>query len=243
VDGCKLLEKLDNFPNSILVAGCQRSGTTAVSRLITESEGMTKFWFGKDDELDAALILAGRVQHNNKGRYCFQTTYLDNNYYEYLDHNGYKLIWVIRNPFSVIYSMLSNWKIAALNRLFKNCGSQLLESREKEKYRKYGILSISKIKRACLSYNAKVSQVFDLKKSLNYDALLIIDYDDLVQNKNELLPFVYNFLNLDYQDKYAMRLNSHSIGKANFSKESWDYIESTCLPVYKEAKKLLTVQL
>jgi hypothetical protein len=108
VDGCELLMNLDSFSDTILVAGCQRSGTTALSRLITESEGMTNFWFGQDDELDAALILAGRVQCENQGRHCFQTTYIDDNYHEYFDHKNYKMIWVIRNPYSVVYSMLNN---------------------------------------------------------------------------------------------------------------------------------------
>jgi hypothetical protein len=44
--GCNLLRRLGNFPRSILVAGCQRSGTTMLSRIITQSEGMTNYWFG-----------------------------------------------------------------------------------------------------------------------------------------------------------------------------------------------------
>jgi len=52
--GCVLLGRLDEFPRPILVTGCQRSGTTMLSRIITQSEGMTDYWFGKDDESDAA---------------------------------------------------------------------------------------------------------------------------------------------------------------------------------------------
>ena len=129
--GHKLLAQLDMYHNSILVAGCQRSGTTALSRLITGSEGMVNFQLGKDDELDAALILSGWIPYQPIGRYCFQTTYLNDSYTEYFEHYDYKLIWVLRNPYSVVYSMLHNWKNGALNRLFHHCGSKLIEGREK----------------------------------------------------------------------------------------------------------------
>ena len=57
--GHGLLKTLDDFPNAVLVTGCQRSGTTMMSRIITQSEGMVDYWTGPDDELDAALILSG----------------------------------------------------------------------------------------------------------------------------------------------------------------------------------------
>jgi hypothetical protein len=47
---------------------------------------MTQYYFGSDNELDAALILSGRVAHEPQGRYCFQTTYLNECYSEYFEH-------------------------------------------------------------------------------------------------------------------------------------------------------------
>ena len=38
------------------------------------------------------------------GRFCFQTTYLNNHVFEYFEHDHYQLIWVLRNPFSVVVS-------------------------------------------------------------------------------------------------------------------------------------------
>ncbi len=49
-----LLPELKRFPDAILVTGCQRSGGTMLSRLLTGSEGLTNFWFSRDEELDAA---------------------------------------------------------------------------------------------------------------------------------------------------------------------------------------------
>ena len=91
------------FGGAILVTGCQRSGTTILSRIITRSDGMVDYWFGRDDELDAALILSGHVWHSPVGRYCFQTTYLNECYEEYFQCDlNQKIIWMIRSPYSVI---------------------------------------------------------------------------------------------------------------------------------------------
>lgn len=236
----KLLTRLDDFQGPILVAGCQRSGTTALSRLITASDGMVDFAFGKDDELDAALILSGYVKYTNKGRYCFQTTYLNDSYPEYFAHQDYKLIWVIRQPVSVVYSMLNNWKTAALNRLFRRCGSVLLDGKEKQRFQRFGVLAVSRFRRACLSYNAKVAQVIEIHENLDRDRLMVIDYDELVQHKERLLPAIYSFVNLPYKNEYKNKLHAKSISKArDMSRQQANIIESVCMPVYNNARNYL----
>lgn len=238
---CNLLARLDEFPNSILVSGCQRSGTTMLSRLITQSEGMVNYWFGRDDELDAALILSGFVPHTPRGRYCFQTTYLNECVHEYYNHvNGHKIIWVLRNPFSVIYSMLHNWENFALNELFEACSVHLLNGKEKRFYEWFGVWGVSRLKRACLSYNGKVLQLFDLNRRLKQDTIIIVDYDSLVSKKNDILPLIYRFVDLAYKSKYAEMIHSESLRKSNLlSKREYVFIERMCMPIYNEAKKLV----
>ena len=124
-NGCNLLDNLIEYPDSVLVSGCQRSGTTILARVITQSEGMVNDWRRSDDELDAALILSGKEKRKNVGRYCFQTTYLNECYGEYFNKNyKFKLIWVLRNPLSVIYSMRYNWGSLSFNELYDACGSE-----------------------------------------------------------------------------------------------------------------------
>lgn len=237
----KLLTSLDDFQSPILVAGCQRSGTTALSRLITASDGMVDFAFGKDDELDAALILSGRVSCQPQGRYCFQTTYLNSSYPEYFEHTDYKLIWVLRNPSSVIYSMLYNWKRAALNRLFRHCGVALLEDGERWWYEHLGTFSIPRLRRACLSYNAKMSQIFTLREKLGEERLFIIEYDELIRNKDVMLPMVYQFIGLPYRKEYSEKLHSRSFNKANkFHAKHGKLLGDFCMPVYEKACTLIS---
>jgi hypothetical protein len=239
----KLLVTLDNFRNPVLVAGCQRSGTTALSRLITGSEGMTAFQFGRDDELDAALILSGWAPLTPEGRYCFQTTYLNNSYPEYFEHDNYKLVWVLRNPASVIYSMLYNWRIDALNRLFKHSGSALLENdREQWRYRHLGALFIPRIKRACLSYHARVSEVFRLREKIGKDQLFIVDYDLLTNHKEVVLPVIYDYIGLPYQMSYADRIHSGSVNKALIFQDIYqDMLDRYCMPVYNRASGMTNI--
>ena len=118
-----LLGRLDDYDGSVLVAGCQRSGTTAVARLLSRSHDVADHTFGHDDELDGALLLAGYVDRFTSGKHCFQTTYLNDWFPEYFDHEAFRLIWIVREPRSVVHSMLYNWKRGALNRLFDACGN------------------------------------------------------------------------------------------------------------------------
>ena len=240
--GCVLLRRLDEFPQSILVTGCQRSGTTMLSRIITQSEGMTDYWFGKDDELDAAIILAGYVDHTPKGRYCFQTTYLNECYYEYFEHfNGHKIIWILRNPFSVIYSMLYNWRKMALNDLFKGCGARYLEGFARWKYEHLGLWSVSRLLRACLAYNGKTCQVFELRQRLRESQLLVIEYDSLVEQKSRVMPKVYEFIELPYKEEYLCNISAKSLRKSRrLSNREHGVIAELCKPVYEKAKTLLS---
>jgi hypothetical protein len=240
--GCDLLKRLDDFPESVLVTGCQRSGTTALARVITTSDGMVNYWFGKDDELDAALILSGQVKHEPIGRYCFQTTYLNECYAEYFKHGeDYKIIWVLRNPFSVVYSMMNNWATFALNELFIACGKKYINSEEERRYKIFGPLGISKLHRACYSYIGKVSQLYELKKYLKQDAIVVVDYDELVQKKEIILPSLYKFIGLEYDISYSEKLHSRNINKAQrLSSRHYKYIEKLCTTTYEKAKEYIT---
>jgi hypothetical protein len=201
---------------------------------------MVRFQISSDDELDAALILSGWMTFNSLGRHCFQTTYLNNSYLEYFEHNDYKLIWVLRNPASVIYSMLYNWNRGALNRLFHHCGSTHLDEKEFARYQRFGALMIPKLVRACLSYNAKLSQIFEIHKRLEKERIYIIDYDALTKNKDRILPEIYGHINLPYKSEYADKLHSSSIDKADsFYIKNRGLIDGLCKPIYEQARELL----
>lgn len=241
--GCTLLKRLDEFPNSILISGCQRSGTTMLSRIVTESEGMVNYWTGiGDDELDAALILSGVMPHKPMGRYCFQTTYLNNCYHEYYQHQEkFKIIWVLRNPYSVVYSMLYNWGKSALNDLYTCCGSHLINDQEKIKVKFLRQFALSKLRRACYAYVGKTRQAFELQQNLSPDQIIFIEYDTLVAEKEDHLPKLYDFLALDYKKEYAEKIHAKSVRKSSkLTDRERLTIQELCEPVYQEAISTLT---
>lgn len=237
-----LFERLDNFPESVLVTGCQRSGGTMLARVITNSDGMVNYWFGKDDELDAALVLSGKVEIESHGRYCFQTTYLNERYPEYFEHPSHYIIWSLRNPNSVVYSMVYNWKRFALNELFIQCGFNQMNYQDRIRFQRFGLLGIPPIRRSVYAYNGKIAQVFKLAKCYPEERLTVVEYDNLVREKERLLPILYEGINLAYRPEYAEPISDRSLNKrSRLSKAESQLVEDVCMPVYEEALKLVSL--
>ncbi len=242
VRGCDLLHQLPNYTDPVLVAGCQRSGTTMLSRVITGSDGMVDFTFGRDDELDAALLLSGYVSHAPRGRYCFQTTFLNECYTEYFRHQGkYKLIWLLRNPYSVIYSFMYHWGRFAFDELFSACGAAQLEPQLKSFGPWRQKLLLPRILRACLAYNGKSSQIIELHERLSSQELLVVDYDELVRKKAEYLPHIFSFIGEPYDERYAATIHASSVAKSSRLKPAEKaMIDQYCLPLYERLLALPT---
>jgi hypothetical protein len=241
-DGTRpLLKRLPNYANAVLVAGCQRSGTTAVRRVITAADGFTNFTYTHDDELDAALILSGALHHDAHGRYCFQTTYLNDSYREYLSiPPTCQLIWVVRNPYSVVYSMAYHWRRFALNDLYRRCGIQArgraltVDGNEVES----SPAQRGAVRKACYSYAGKSSQVLELLTLAESGQLLVVDYDELCRVPDIVLPRVFHFIQEEFRPEYAAMINDHSVDKAQqLSSRERTLVTETCLATYEKVKK------
>jgi hypothetical protein len=219
----RLLTQLPRFRDAILVTGCQRSGGTMLSRLITNSDGMHKFWFGKDEELDAGLILSGRVPLDATGRCCFQTTYLNECWREYLDPGlDYRMIWSLRNPQAVGYGEMDH-----LDRV---------------RFQRFGIFGVPPIRRAAYAYKGKVSQLFELAPSLGPTRLTVLEYDDLVRRKGELLPRLYERIGLAWQERYAQSVSERSLGKKDALKpDEVTVVDRICADTYARARGLVNL--
>ncbi len=225
-----LLQKLPNFPDAILVTGCQRSGTTIMARIFTQSKGMVNYWSGFDDELDAALILSGVEPSLHQGRYCFQTTFLNECYREYIDTpESVKIVWVLRNPVDVINSMLNHWRSSALWELYTHCGYL-------NKKIRVLFFPFKRVEIACSSYCGKLSQLLELASILPSDKLLVVNYEDLLENGHSVLPDVFKFANLEYDPSYALKLRkTNRIPAHNKLRVE---VEKYCGTIYEETKKL-----
>jgi hypothetical protein len=239
--GQPLLARLDDYADPILVAGCQRSGTTALARLLKRADGMVDHAFGHDDELDGALLLAGHATRDTDGRHCFQTTYLNDRFPEYFEHRGFRLIWMLREPRSVVYSMLSNWKRGALNRLFDACGADVLAQASEPAALRTGWLGPSRLAKACASYVAKTDQTLTLAQRLG-GRMAVVDYDELTASKHALLPQLCAFAGLEYDARLADALHDRSVSKGSrLAARDAEYVDRFCMPAYARARTVRTL--
>ncbi|MEW6233120.1 MAG: sulfotransferase domain-containing protein [Chloroflexota bacterium] len=238
---CRLLARLPDYPSAILVTGCQRSGTTMLARLVTSSAGMTNYWSGLDDELDAALILAGLEEPAATGRYCFQTTYLNECYQEYLEAPAsVRILWVLRDPASVVNSMLHNWRPSALRELAAACRRQ-----PPPKARNLPDLPVvraqGRLGQACLAYIGKTAQLWMLAECLPRPMLAVIDYDELIRDKGRLLPEIYRFIGLPFRPEYGAAIRPPSARRALIlDADARQLVGESCLPLYQAARRLAT---
>jgi hypothetical protein len=237
--GCGLLERLGDYPDSILVAGCQRSGTSVTTRVLLETGDMVDYRSGTSAELDGALILSGLAEHSPRGRYVFQTTYVDDAIHEYLTLGGtHRVVWMVRRPDSVVFSMLYNWRRRALNHLFSSCGAHLLNDGEFNLVRRYGVWTIAPLRRACMSYIGKTSQALILHRHLGDDRLIVVDYDDLVTNPKTLRR-IFDFCGLAYKRGSRRRLHNHSLRKRErLSDSASGLVRDLCQPTYERVYRL-----
>ena len=243
----KLLARVPFLRNDLIfVAGCQRSGTTMLTKVLMRSSQINEYRTNLDSELEGALILAGVLPElSSDKRLCFQTTYLNEKYTEYFEHKGrFKLAFVVRNPFSVVYSMMHHWvrrrdlRNFPLNELFSTVGKEGLLEKEKRRFDLLGTWGFSRLRKACLAYTSKTSQLHEIKKQLGED-VLVIEYDDIIQKSDDILPHIFDFFGLPYESSCRDIVNTNSLKKSDkLSPQERKVVESTCLDVYEKAKAL-----
>jgi len=235
-----LLARVDRYPDAVFVAGCQRSGTTMLTRLVANSVGFRPLRLTHDDELDAALILCGEVDLPSDVRYCFQTTYLNERFHEYRRlRRQHRLVWVVRNPNSVVYSMVYNWSRFALNELYAGCcnGANWPTAMTLEVGWPFGP---SQIEKAARAYAAKTSQIFKILQLVDRRQVMLVHYDDLVRKPRPLLERLFEFVGGTFQDEYVAAVRSDSAGKASgLSEVARQTIQTIAEPTYRECLTLI----
>ena len=238
------LKELGRYPGAILITGCQRSGTTILCDIIQSHENI----LSKHSELEGALVLRGYRPPLPRGRHCFQTTYVSAAVEEYTPHAGkFKMVFVLRNPLSVVYSMANNWSRATCNYVFHECGMQGLGIVHRWLYNIAARTSLNRtreltVRRAIRIYNAKVNQIFRLAQIVPETDLIVVEYDQLVTKKDTLLPQIYDFLMLGYKKSYAELLHGRSTQKAaKFSPRRKRLINNACRHTYERALDFLSI--
>ena len=206
--GQPLLARLDQYPDALLIDGCDWSATTAVTRLFKRLPCFADSSWSHDDELDGALLLAGLCVPSSDERHCFQTSYLRDDYGEYFAHDNYRLVWIVREPRAAVFSLLGAWDKAVPRRAAQ--GS--IE-------RSTGGQGSSRLEKACSAYLASIGRTLEIKERLR-DRVVIIDYDELARERNHLLPALCEFASVPCQSHLLRHLHGKSVRKGVLA--SWE---------------------
>ena len=225
------LTELDEYPEALLIAGCDWSATTAITRMFKRLPCFADSSWGHDDELDGALLLAGLSQRRMAGRPCFQTSYLRDRYREYFTHGDFKLVWIVREPRAAVRSLLASRERAlparnALGLSGKSEGGQ----------------GASRLEKACAAYVASIRQTTELKERLG-DRVAVVDYDELAANRNRLLPALCRFAEVGCDAHVLRHLHGKSVRKGSLPSFEATIVDQLALPAYRRDRSAATLSL
>jgi hypothetical protein len=220
-----LLARLDAYPDALLIAGCDPSAATAITRLFKRLPCFAAASWEHDDELDGALLLAGLQEGPTDGRHCFQTSFVRERYREYFAHDDYRLVWIVREPRAAVRSLLGHRqqrvlpRRTALGLAAKSANGQCA----------------SRLEKACATYVATIRQTLELKERLG-ERIAVVDYDDLVGDRARLLPALCRFASVGCDSRVLRHLHGKSVRKSALA--SWEarIIDDLALPAYRRAR-------
>jgi hypothetical protein len=225
------LAKLDDYPDALLIAGCDWSAATAVTRLFKRLPCFADSSWGHDDELDGALLLAGQRARAPGGRHCFQTTYVRERYTEYFDHQRFKLVWIVREPRAAVRSLLESRDRALPQRTALGLSGKSPLGQ-----------GASRLEKACAAYLASIRQTLELKERLG-ERVAVVDYDELAADRSRLLPALCRFAAVGC-DAYVLRhLHGKSVRKGVLA--SWEaaIVDQLAMPAYRRARSAATLSI
>lgn len=219
-----LLARLDAYRDPILIAGCDWAAVTAVSHLFKRLHGVADLAGRPDDELEGALLLAGlRSERRPGGRRYFQTTYVGERYREYLAHEHFKLVWIVREPHAAVHSLLSR--------------------RERDRARRPPLAlagssagqGASRLEKACSAYTASIRQMLELKERLG-ERVAVVDYDELSADRTRLLPALCRFASVVCNASLLRHLHGKSVRKGTLASFEAAIVEQLAMPAYRRAR-------
>lgn len=228
-----LLARLDGYPDALLIAGCDWSATTAITRLFKRLPCFADSSWGHDDELDGALLLANGREHEDAAwsRHCFQTTYLRERYREYFQHEHFRLIWIVREPRAAVRSLLANRERTLPPRTTLGLAGKSAHGQ-----------GASRLEKACAAYLASIRQTWELKERLG-ERVAVVDYDELTKHRNRLLPALCRFAQVECDARVLHHLHGKSVRKGALAPWEASIADQLALPAYRRARLAATLRI
>jgi hypothetical protein len=224
-----VLARLDDYPQALLIAGCDVSAATAITRLFKRLPSFADAAWDHDDELDGALLLGGLQQGTREGRHCFQTSFVRERYREYFSHDDYRLIWIVREPRAAVRSLLGDRQGALPRRTALGLAAKSEAGQ-----------GTSRLEKACAAYLASIRQTLELKERLG-ERVAVVDYDELTRDRARLLPALCRFAAVGCDSQVLRHLHGKSVRKGELA--SWEaaIVDQLALPAYRRARLAATL--
>jgi hypothetical protein len=132
-----------------------------------------------------------------------------------------------------------NWPASALEGTFHRFAISQLNGLDKKLYSLWGSRWITRARQASLLYKAKTSQMIELMDQLGKNKVFVVDYDDLVLDRDAILRQIYQFVELWYDPEYGKQIHNRSIHKkSRLSDSEKRTVESEAMPIYQRAQLL-----
>lgn len=227
----RLLARLDDYPDALLIAGCDWSATTAITRLFKRLPCFADSSWGHDDELDGALLLANGTDETTASRHCFQTTYLRERYREYFAHERFKLVWIVREPRSAVRSLLAQRERTLPPRTALGLAGKSVSGQ-----------GASRLEKACAAYLASIRPTWELKERLG-ERVAIVDYDELAADRNRLLPALCRFAGVECDIRALRHLHGKSVRRGALAPWEALIVDQLALPAYRRARLAATLRI
>jgi hypothetical protein len=222
---------LDDYADALLIAGCDWPAVTAITRLFKRLPGFADSSWEHDDELDGALLLGGLQEGPTDGRHCFQTSFVRERYREYFAHDGYRLVWIVREPRAAVRSLLGVRQRALPRRTALGLAPKSAAGQ-----------GASRLEKACATYVATIRQTIELKDQLR-ERMAVVDYDELARDRARLLPALCRFAAVACDSRALRHLHGKSVRPPALATWEASIIDELALPAYRRARLSATLSL
>ena len=216
-----LLARLDDYPDALLIAGCDWSAMTAITRLFKRLPCFADSSSGHDDELDGALLLSGLRGPQAAGRHCFQTTYV-----------GERFASISRTSISG-----SCGSSASRAPPFARCSAtegRLYRGAPPGDWPASRGQGASRLEKACAAYLASIRQTLELKERLG-ERVAVVDYDELAaEPPGCCLRYAGSRRSVDNQ--LLRHLHGKSVRKGVLASWEATIVDQLALPAYRRAR-------
>ena len=201
------------------------SAVTAITYLFKRLPEFADSAWNHNDELDDALLLAGLRADHTSERQCFQTTYVGERYREYLAHENFKLVWIVREPRAAVRALLADRERdrARMPRTPDAVADQA------------GQGGASRLENACARYIMNVRQGIELKERLG-ERVAVLDYDELSANRDRLLPALCRFAAVDYDAGLLRFLHGRNARRGALASFEAAIVDRRAMQVYRRAR-------